>query len=331
MSARFAVIGSNSFSGSHFVDHVLALGHPVLAISRSPELAQPFLPYRWAGEPGPKFEFAQLDLNRDLPDMITRLQRWEPTYVVNFAAQSMVGQSWQYPQHWYRTNVVALAELAEGLRRLPSMERYVHFTTPEVYGTTEGWTPENDHFAPSTPYAVSRAAGDMHLLALHHTYGFPVAFTRAANVYGPGQQIYRIVPRAILSARLGRRLPLHGGGQSVRSFIEIGDVSSATYLVCTRGENGRTYHISTDETVSIRDLVERIADLTEVRFGDLADVTEDRLGKDAAYLLDSKRIRTELGWAPDTDLDTGLRETAEWVDANLGFLKTVPTEYVHKE
>lgn len=331
MSARFAVIGSNSFSGSHFVDHVAALGHPVLAISRSAEPADAFLPYRWDRGRDAQVQFERLDLNDDLPSIIALLRDWKPTYVVNFAAQSMVAQSWDHPEHWYRTNVVALAGLAEGLRGLPSMDRYVHITTPEVYGTTDGWMPENDRFAPSTPYAVSRAAGDMHLLSLHKAYGFPVAFTRAANVYGPGQQIYRIVPRAILSARLGRRLPLHGGGRSVRSFIEIADVATATYSVCTNGENGRTYHVSTTETVSIRDLVERVAVMTGVGFEDLADVAGDRLGKDAAYLLDSSRIRNELGWEPKSDLEAGMRKTIQWVDANLEFLRAAPTDYVHKE
>ena len=102
-------------------------------------------------------------------------------------------------------------------------------TTPEVYGSTDGgWIKEHNHFAPSTPYAVSRAACDLHLHSFHQAYGFPVVFTRAANVYGPGQQLYRIIPRALLSARTGESMQLHGGGHSVRAFIHIKDVVRAT-------------------------------------------------------------------------------------------------------
>src|SRR3989338_4008923 len=101
------------------------------------------------------------------------------------------------------------------------------------------------HYNPSTPYAVSRAAGDMWLKALYKSYQFPVVFTRAANVYGCGQQLYRIIPRAILYARLEKKLHLHGGGYSMRSFIHIYDVADATYRIALSGELGHTYHIST--------------------------------------------------------------------------------------
>ena len=110
----------------------------------------------------------------------------------------MVGESWLNPDHWMMTNVVSTVRLHDRLRSFDFLERYVHVTTPEVYGSTEGWVREDAPFNPSTPYAVSRAAGDMSLRTYFATYGFPVVFTRAANVYGPGQQLYRIIPRTIL-------------------------------------------------------------------------------------------------------------------------------------
>lgn len=329
MSERYVVVGSNSFSGSHMVRQLLEHGETVLATSRSAEPADVFLPYRW-GTDLSRLEFRQLDLNRDAAEIMRAVRNFNPDYVINFAAQGMVAQSWDRPADWYRTNVVGQVEFIEGVRRLPSLAKYVHITTPEVYGSTDGWTSEHTNFAPSTPYAVSRAALDLHLLAVHHAYDFPVVMTRAANVYGPGQQIYRIIPRALLSARIGRRLPLHGGGHSVRSFIHISDVAAATYLVARKGVSGQTYHISTNETVTIRDLIERVARLTEVSFDQLAEVVGERLGKDSAYLLDSTRARTELGWEPQVDLASGLDDTLAWVDENRDFLSTVPAEYIHK-
>ena len=179
-----------------------------------------------------------------------------PTHVVNFAAQSMVGESWLHPDHWMMTNVVSAVRLHDLLRNYDALERYVHVTTPEVYGSTEGWIREDAPFNPSTPYAVSRAAADMSLRTYFANYRLPVVFTRAANVYGPGQQLYRIVPRTIVAAMTGQKLRLDGGGKSVRVFIHMSDVSDATLRIARKGTPGDTYHISGYELVSIRTLVE---------------------------------------------------------------------------
>lgn len=327
---RLVVIGSNSFSGAHFVDTALKALHSVLGISRSAEPHRAFLPDTWDQGQENDYRFLQADLNEDLQVIIGAIKDFAPDVVVNFAAQSMVAQSWEHPEHWYRTNVVALAELVKGLQGISSMTRYVHVTTPEVYGSTSDWITENENFSPSTPYAVSRAAGDWHLLAMHRATGFPVVFTRAANVYGPGQQLYRIVPKAALSARLGLELPLHGGGTSRRSFIHIDDVADATLRVAQHGELGKTYHISTNELISIRDLVVRTFELAGVDSAHLIAPTGDRLGKDSGYFLDSSRIREELGWAPRIELDEGLSSVITWVDAYLDQLAAMPTDYIHK-
>ena len=189
---KVLVIGSNSFSGSHFVAEALAAGHPVWGVSRSAEPNPVFLPYRWpqAGGGAPlataeNFSFEAIDLNSQLNALLDLINRVQPELVVNFAAQGMVAESWLNPTHWYRTNVVAQVALHDALRQKPFLQKYVHVTTPEVYGSTDGgWIKEHNHFAPSTPYAVSRASCDLHLHSFHQAYGFPVVFTRAANVYG---------------------------------------------------------------------------------------------------------------------------------------------------
>jgi len=243
----------------------------------------------------------------------------------------MVAQSWENPEHWYQTNVVSLARLVKALEVLPALERYVHVTTPEVYGSTSDWVSENEVFAPSTPYAVSRAAGDWHLMAMHKRCAFPVVFTRAANVFGPGQQLYRIVPRTALFARLGKQLPLHGGGESRRSFIHVDDVAAATLIIAERGTIGSTYHISTDELVSIRDLVAKVFEIAGVvdPSRQIAEVDE-RLGKDLGYFLDSARLREDLGWRPRVDLETGIKSVVTWINENIDDLVDVPSVYVHK-
>jgi dTDP-glucose 4,6-dehydratase len=170
----------------------------------------------------------------------------------------------------------------------------------------------------------------LHLHSFHKAYGFPVVFTRAANVYGPGQQLYRIIPRAILSARTGRPLQLHGGGHSRRSFIHIQDVARATLQLAFEAEPGSTWHLSTRESISIRDLVETICELCGAPFDTVVEDSVDRLGKDQSYMLDSTAIRECFGWSDQVRLDTGITETLAWVDSHLEQLKSLPWTYQHK-
>lgn len=322
------VIGSNSFSGATFVDFALRQGVRVIGASRSVEPVSAFLPYKWHDHVN--FSFHPLDLNKDLVEITRLIGDTRPAYVINFAAQSMVGESWQNPGDWFMTNTVSTIKFHDELRKFDFLRRYVHVSTPEVYGSCSGFVKEDFPFNPSTPYAVSRAAADMSLRTFRATYNFPVVTTRAANVYGPGQQLYRIIPRTILFILLGRKLQLHGGGVSTRSFIHMRDVSDATWKIMQDGRDGDTYHISTNEVVSIRQLVERICTKLGVPFEDHVEVVGERMGKDSAYHLDSTKLRDELGWQDRIDLDHGLDECIAWVRANIDELKAQPYDYIHR-
>jgi dTDP-glucose 4,6-dehydratase len=328
MTEKIVVIGSNSFSGANFVDYVLEKGAEVVGISRSPEPNPVFLPYK--NRKNLPFRFHQMDLNHDTVRIINIIREFQPDYVVNFAAQSMVGESWQHPEHWFQTNVVATVKLHEQLRRCEFLERYVHVSTPEVYGSCHGLVRENTSYNPSTPYAVSRAAADMSLMSFHKVYDFPVVFTRAANVFGPGQNLYRIIPRTILFFMIEKKLQLHGGGYSVRSFIHIRDVADGTLRVACSGDPGEIYHLSTTRNISIRSLVQMIAQQMGVSFEDCVEDVGERLGKDSTYLLDSTKAREKLGWEDKIVLEKGIEETISWVTDNLEELKKQPFNYIHK-
>lgn len=299
-----------------------------MATSRSPEKAGVFLPYTWKEHAGLTFE--KIDLNLDMGRLKLLMKRHRPAYVVNFASQGMVAQSWDNPTHWMQTNVVAMTALLEVLRNADYLERYVHFSTPEVYGSTAGWIVESRNYKPSTPYALSRAAGDMSVELWAKTYGLPAVITRAANVYGEGQQLYRIIPRTFLCCFTGQTLPLQGGGLSDRSFVHFDDVSNGVMLVCEQGRNGENYHMSPRSSITIRKLVELICAIAERPFDDVVKMVADRLGKDQAYLLDSTKIKDELGWQPRVTLEDGLHRCAAWCRENLGELRTLPQIYEHK-
>lgn len=326
---KFIVLGSNSFSGATFCDYLAEQGHDVVATSRSAEPNTAQLPYKWQSRPG-SVRFEQIDLNHDLEELEALLKAERFTHVVNFAAQSMVGQSWDHPDDWMMTNVVSTVRLQVMLRNLDFLDRYVHITTPEVYGSTEGWVREDTTFNPSTPYAVSRAAGDMSLKTFVDTYNFPAVSTRAANVYGPGQQLYRIIPRAVFAAMTGQKLKLDGGGKSVRVFIHMRDTSDATLKIALGGKLGETYHISGYELVSIRHLVEMIIARLGKDFDECVEIGPERPGKDSAYMLDSFKLRTELGWRDVISLEQGIDEIVEWAERFKDELPKLPVSYIHK-
>jgi dTDP-glucose 4,6-dehydratase len=327
--SKVLVIGSNSFSGASFTGWLMEQGVDVFGVSRCAPPADVMLPYRWGVKRG-DFEFQQIDVNHDLDRLEALIRQERFGIVVNFAAQSMVGESWDKPDDWMHTNVVSAARLAQRLRHIDFLDRYVHVTTPEVYGTTDGWITEDTAFNPSTPYAVSRAAGDMLFKIYRETFGLPVVITRAANVYGPGQQLYRIIPRTIFYVLTDKKLQLHGGGLSTRSFIHMDDVSSATWLIATQAPVGETYHISTGRIVSIRELVELICSRLGKSFDSCVEIAGERLGKDSAYWLNSQKLRDTLGWKDQISLEAGIDQTVQWVQSHLDALKQQPAAYIHK-
>ena len=328
--SNFLILGSNSFSGSSFIDFLLSKKYRVVGVSRSSEINNVYLPYKWRSKSN-DFKFFKIDINKNIEAILKLMKKYEPSYVINFAAQGMVAESWKSPEDWFKTNLLSQVKLHNQIRKFPFIKKYIHFTTPEVYGSTNGWVKENFNFNPSTPYAVSRAACDLHLKSFFDAYNFPVIFTRASNVYGPGQQLYRIIPRTLLYSKKNKKLKLHGGGKSVRSFIHINDVSRALLKIIKEGRIGNSYHISTNEIISIKGLVKKICNLMKINFNELVNIENDRLGKDQAYLLDSSKLRKNMQWKDEISLDQGLEDTLNWFNNNYEIIKKLNHEYKHKK
>lgn len=330
MIKKFLIIGSNSFSGSHFVNYALEKKCKIYGVSRSKEQHTVFLPYK-KSKYIKNFKFFRYDINKHSKNLIKLILKEKIQYIVNFSSQSMVGQSWNNPLDWYNTNVLGTIDFLNKLKDLKFIKKYVHISTPEVYGSTKKNLIESKVYLPSTPYAISRAACDMHLHSLYKNYNFPVIFTRAANVYGPGQQLYRIVPKTIMTLKTNKKLTLDGGGKSKRSFIYITDVVKATFDLCIKSKNGEIYHISTQKLVSIKDLVNKIFKLKKLSPKKYVKISSDRIGKDSLYSLNSNKIRNILKWKPKISLDQGLVKSIEWVELNLKVLKRMPDRYIHKK
>src|SRR3954447_5925672 len=262
MSRNIAILASNSFAGSAFAASALAKGCAVLGLSRSPEADDIFLPYKHIPE-SKNFIFRQLDINKDFEEICSALAAFKPEFIVDFAGQGMVAESWRAPEQWYQTNILSKVRLHQFLLEQSWLKRYVRASTPEVYGSCDHPVDEQQPLAPSTPYAVSHAAIDMSLMAFFRHYGFPVVLGRFANFYGEHQQLYRLIPKLVLSVRAGTRFPLHGGGQSRRAFVHVDEVADAIWRMLELSEPGTTYHFSPDRYRLIAEVVQEICSLLD--------------------------------------------------------------------
>lgn len=327
---KVLVIGSNSFSGSDFVDLLLEKKeYQVVGVSRSPEKSHLMLSYKKRNSP--LFSFQQIDLNKDLPRLKALLDQFKPDYVVNFAAQSEVAPSWENPHHWFQTNAVGITQLANLLKDLPYLKRYVHISSPEVYGTCVGNIKEEAPLNPSTPYAASKAAGDLSLFAFAKNFPFPLVMVRATNVYGAHQQLFKIIPRSAIYLKLGKTIELHGGGVAVKSYIHIRDVSRGELAIMEQGRIGEIYHLSPDQGVAVREVVQTICNQIGIDFSKATKVVAERLGQDKAYTIDSSKARREFGWAPLISLREGIGQTVSWVQNHFDEIAQQPLGYIHKE
>ncbi len=325
---RVIVLGSNSFSGQAFINYLLERNISVIGISRSNIKKDHFLSF---SKHNKKFNFFKLDINKNQVEILKLIKKYKPKYVINYSSQSMVGESWNNPEDWFFTNSYSLPILYNRIFDLNIITRLVHISTPEVYGSTNKIIKENNIFNPSTPYAVSRVTSDLYLNILNQFKGYDFVTTRASNVYGEYQDLYRIIPKTIFNFIKEEKIYLDGGGISKRSFIHIDDVSTATYTAMTKGLSGNTYHISTNEFISIFNLAKKIAKIMNKDYQKLiVRLESDRIGKDQFYKLDSKKIKN-LGWSPKISIEEGIIRTYGWIDLNYRKYTLKNTKYFHKK
>lgn len=271
------------------------------------------------------------DLKVEAPD------RCPIRVVVHFAAESHVDRSIRDASAFFRTNVEGTRVLVESARRHwgagpPALEqnpyRFVHISTDEVYGSLEPADPpfrEGSPLRPNSPYAASKAAADLTVLAYLHTYGLPAVITRCGNNYGPYQHPEKFIPLFITNALEDRPLPLYGDGLQVRDWIHVGDHCSALIAVLERGKAGEVYNIGAGQEYTNRQVAELITQ-SMGRSLDLIRGVADRLGHDRRYAMDATKIRSILGWRAERSFVEGLESTIRWYQANSGWWKRVKND-----
>ena len=154
---------------------------------------------------------------------------------------------------------------------------------------------------------------------------------RATNVYGPHQQLFKIIPRSVIYLKLGKKIELHGGGKAVKSYIHIRDVSKEELLAMEQGRVGEIYHLSPDSGVSVKTVVENICSQLNISFDEVTEIAPERLGQDSAYVINSSKARKEFNWAPEITLSQGIEQVVEWVNAYFSEITQESLQYIHKQ
>ncbi len=238
--------------------------------------------------------------------------------VVHLAAESHVDRSIAGARPFYETNVVGTHQLLESARRA-GVERFVHVSTDEVYGSIETGAWREDHLLePNSPYSSSKAGSDLAALAYHRTFDLPVMVTRCSNNYGPRQFPEKVIPLFVTNLLEGRAVPLYGDGMNVRDWLHVDDHCRGLLAVLERGRPGEVYNIGGGTELSNLELTRRILALMGADESSIEPVA-DRLGHDRRYCVDWSKIRDELGYAPAVAFDEGLAATVAWYRENAGW------------
>jgi dTDP-glucose 4,6-dehydratase len=234
--------------------------------------------------------------------------------VVNFAAETHVDRSIVDPESFLRTDVLGIHTLLEAVREL-GIARMVQVSTDEVYGSIEAGSCAEDYpLAPTSPYSASKAGGDLQVLAYHRTYGVPAMITRGSNTYGSHQYPEKLIPLFVTNALEGLQLPLYGDGLNVRDWLHVDDHCAGIEFVLKNGEPGEVYNVGGGNERTNLEITGIILD--ELGLGEeFIRRVQDRPGHDRRYSLDCGRL-TGMGWAPQVDFETGLRETIRWYRDN---------------
>ncbi|VAX25975.1 dTDP-glucose 4,6-dehydratase [hydrothermal vent metagenome] len=244
--------------------------------------------------------------------------------VINFAAESHVDRSIENPEDFLDTNVMGTFRLLEQAKS-SHVGRFLQISTDEVYGSLglhdPGFT-ESSAIKPSSPYSASKASADLLALSYHATYALPVIVTRCSNNYGPYQFPEKMIPLFVNNLMNDKPVPIYGKGENVRDWIHVHDHNRAVDDVLEKGRPGAVYNIGggcEKQNIEIADMLLGILD----KPARLKIFVPDRPGHDMRYAIDYTKIKTELGWEPKIDIETGLAETVKWYKTNQEWLTGV--------
>ncbi|WP_066055820.1 dTDP-glucose 4,6-dehydratase [Robertmurraya korlensis] len=308
---KLLVTGGAGFIGSNFVRYM---------VNKYPEYTIVNLDLlTYAGnlenlkdiENAPNYKFVRGDIaDREFVDGLFKEEKFD--YVLNFAAESHVDRSITDPGIFVQTNIQGTLALLDAAKTY-KVTKYLQVSTDEVYGTLgeTGYFTEETPLAANSPYSASKAGADMLVRAYNETFGLPVNITRCSNNYGPFHFPEKLIPLMIINALNDKELPIYGDGLNIRDWLHVEDHCQAIDLVLHKGRDGEVYNVGgNNERTNIEIVKTILKHLGKPE--SLMKFVKDRPGHDRRYAIDATKLRTELGWSPKYNFDTGIEQTIKW-------------------
>ena len=316
------VTGGAGFIGSNFVRFWLAhhandrvVNYDVLTYAANPASLTDVV-----DQGSERYAFVHGDI-RDYDLALATLRGHAVDAIVNFAAESHNSRAVIQPEAFFETNVVGTVHLMRAALEA-GVSRFHHISTCEVYGdlpldADDAFT-ESSPLVPKTPYNASKAAADLAVNAFSETYGLPVTISNCANNYGPYQFPEKVIPHFVVRVLNGEPMTLYRSSRNSREWLHVDDHCRAIETILERGRIGETYNVGSGLEVDIEGIADRILDILDADPA-LKSYVPDRPGHDRRYLLDSSKIRRELGWKPRVEFEEGFRDTVHWYRDNVGW------------
>ena len=321
------VTGGCGFIGSHFIKLCLKKNYRVINLDALTYAAAPNTLDNIKNHKNYSFEEGKI---QDATLVRRLLEYYQPSIVINFAAETHVDRSIDTPHQFIESNTIGafvlLSESYSYFTKLSSSEKklfkFLHISTDEVFGSCQDLPfTEEAPYRPSSPYSASKASADLIIKSYYHTYNFPIMITNCTNNYGPYQFPEKLIPHIIIKAIHNENLPLYGNGLQIRDWLHVEDHVEGILKVIENGKIGETYNISGPQNeISNLEVVKQICDILNIlrplqdkkKYQDMITYVSDRPGHDFRYSLDSTKIKSTLDWTPKITFEKGIQETIQW-------------------
>ena len=300
------ILGSSSFAGASMVNFLISKKKYNIYGTYRRKKNKAYLPYLKQSKKI-NFKNIKVDFTKSPKRLSNIILKLKPKYIIDFASICMVNQSWENLETYININILYKSFLLQKIKKFKFLKKYIYISTPEIFGSSKLIKENCDIYNPSTPYATSKLCFELLLKNFAKNFNAPIIIARFSNFFGPGQPLYRLIPKLINCIDNKIKFPLEGKGQSKRNYIYSYDFCNGIHKVMSKGKIKNIYHFSGPEDYKTTDIIKILCQLKSYSRKKLIKITKKRVGQDLNYKLDCKKTKKELNWRPSYTFKKALK------------------------